>query len=586
MNGSCYSPLRESPVHAAEMSAEDEDHAEISHENSPTRGCFVVVKDTGTCICCVEGGGLESVDVAAMARLTVALHGFCKSAGTWSVAICGCHLTVLDGDCFMVVLASVHNNPKEIADAKLRVMIVRDILTCTYGEAISDFAAGDAQDTQDTIKSDCVQRQLLYDGVALPDTPDFLQPFEDFFLRGFVASGDLAHEWFAPFRYACDDVLRVDLINPSIDSPFASHVPNPEAEFGQGTPAILEIIRANSHALVEEHGTAQQGAEGDGQQPLELPAKVLVMRFSGVLHPFVVAVRMVHMWNESPLLMVAYFRDRSRAKDFGTTSPPFSLTSTESVRHLYFTSYAVAGSDVLPPDLLGVLGASVSTIRATLALGSTPLQVEANSVLGTTPLRMEGTTPLRMEANLGLAGAQLIAPSSLAALAAWEQEEERHANGLADSPPDPPMPSEPAYVGPPRPPPAVGKHQRFAREKLGEFETDSNRALPPIRLPPTIPKRMETPPPECVTPVPFDHTPVQVKPDVNFETPSSIIIASFGTEEKVDKLQSAKERIDAKLRVLTGDVLTIGQAECGRASDSRRKDSSAVDLAIYHDRAS
>ena len=268
---------------------------------------------------------------------------------------------------------------------------------------------------------------------------------------------------------------------------------------------------------------------------------------------------------------------------------------------------------------------AVSTIRATLALGSTPLQVEANSVLGTTPLRMEGTTPLRMEANLGLAGAQLIAPSSLAALAAWEQEEERHANGaivlhqspsapvtpldamvgLADSPPDPPMPSEPAYVGPPRPPPAVGKHQRFAREKLGEFETDSNRALPPIRLPPTIPKRMETPPPECVTPVPFDHTPVQVKPgralsgttmlidpsfllsaDVNFETPSSIIIASFGTEEKVDKLQSAKERIDAKLRVLTGDVLTIGQAECGRASDSRRKDSSAVDLAIYHDRAS
>lgn len=71
----CYSPLKAEAELDARMLKNANDIKEDCEEQA-SRGCFVVLKATGTCICCVKGGGLHSVDVSAMARLTVALQAF------------------------------------------------------------------------------------------------------------------------------------------------------------------------------------------------------------------------------------------------------------------------------------------------------------------------------------------------------------------------------------------------------------------------------------------------------------------------------------------------------------------------------
>ena len=38
-------------------------------------GCLVVL-ETGTCVCCQNSGSLDEVDVWALSRLLLALHGF------------------------------------------------------------------------------------------------------------------------------------------------------------------------------------------------------------------------------------------------------------------------------------------------------------------------------------------------------------------------------------------------------------------------------------------------------------------------------------------------------------------------------
>ena len=77
-----YSPLRS----GSKIGEEEDGYVETpgrpereagSSGRDESVGCLVLL-ETGTCACCHQAGGLEDVDVGAMSRLLVALHGFTR----------------------------------------------------------------------------------------------------------------------------------------------------------------------------------------------------------------------------------------------------------------------------------------------------------------------------------------------------------------------------------------------------------------------------------------------------------------------------------------------------------------------------
>lgn len=184
--------------------------------------------------------------------------------------------------------------------------------------------------------------------------------------------------------------------------------------------------------------------------------------------------------------------------------PPEFLSSTESVRQLHFTSYVVSSEpDVLPPDILGVIGSSVAGIEASFAV--------PDVISG-------GDDADEEDATLQIHRAVVGPPPSSSGRVSQNGRRFRMADVAT---PDPAANSATRVPRPPSkeprpPPPATRKGGRFARERLGEFNHDAGAALPPVRVAGVMQMPIDVRPPDSPEAVPVA--------DELMETPSAIFI--------------------------------------------------------------
>lgn len=473
----------------------------FSESEAQQYGGIVIAKGTGTCIACFKGPALEHKDVGALARLSVALHEFCNSASVWTTKMCGCHVVVQDADCCIVLV--VFDDVAMTADAKLRALVIRSALLATDTElsVLRGFLLEDANSSRDVIERDTVRQQLEYDQDSQSLTAPCMALFEREILRRVLCGAPYIEEWFSPLKYAVSQnvIMRLDLTHPASGDVLATHLANeghPTAAhqtLSEGVPITLKnIIQAHCLALAR-YASECSFEEGD--------AMPVVLYFKGMFVPLVVTIRLVATVT-GPLCLVAYCNG-TPGEHIESKPPPEFLSSTESVRQLHFTSYVVSSEpDVLPPDILGVIGSSVAGIEASFAV--------PDVISGGDDADEEDAT---LQSHRAVVGPP---PSSSGRVS---QNGRRFR--MADATPDPAANSATRVPRPPSkeprpPPPATRKGGRFARERLGEFNHDAGAALPPVRVAGVMQMPIDVRPPDSPEAVPVA--------DELMETPSAIFI--------------------------------------------------------------